>query len=178
MAKTQAVAKLDEPEAAAPTSAREVKPLKPTAVSLQHDGQIWRTLLVRLAAEHTLQDLQDDPTLWRAVQGNPHVALRKYDRLMIVSHDEAWLIKDALVTEADHQRVVLSIRPGDVIRMAAKSAEWSDDRHVIMWETSGWAIFRKSDGVVMLPQRFSSLDAARSEMYRQFYSKPQAQRVA
>jgi len=76
-----------------------------------------------------------------------------------------------LVIDANSTSVVLGIRPGDVIRLQSKTAEWEDERHRIRWAGSGYAVFRRSDDVQVIAQFFANIEAAKSVMYQQLYSK-------
>lgn len=170
MAKQQAVARVEESEAAVSTSREARPPLRPTALTWDFDGAVTRSAVVRLPEHVVLQDLQDDPTLWRSIQAVSQTALRKFDRLLIISFSEDWIV-NVLVVEADARSVRLSIRAGDVLRLEANTAEWSDSTYTIRWGGEGYIVVRKADGVRMLPYQYASLEAAKSAAFSQLYPK-------
>jgi len=168
MAKQQ-LEKATNGSAGAEVEAREAPIIKSGALSWQSEGYSWREAFVRLPAGMIFQDLQDVPTIWKNVQATRQTALQRFDRVTCVSFDESWLVKDVLVADAGPQHVVLAIRPGDLIRLTSKSAEFQDERHRIRWAGSGFAVFRRSDDIQMIPTYFANIDAAKSEMYRLLY---------
>lgn len=167
----QPVAKTtDKPEpAAAPVKTREPRPLSPQSLAIQTDGFVFREWVMRLPADVILQDLHDSPTIWRAIQSTQR-ALRPLDRVTAISFDQSWIVRDAIVAEADHQRVVLHIRPSDVVRLKSKTAEFQDETYVIRWAGAGFAAYRKADGVEVIPAHFNTLEACKAELFRQFYT--------
>lgn len=170
MAKVTAVEK--SPDHAGPNEVavegREPPEMKAQALSWQMEGYSWREAYVRLPEGMILQDL-NDPSIWRNVQHNRVTALQRFDRVTCVAWDESWLVKDAVVVDASATTVVLAIRPGDVIHMRNKTAEWADDKHRIRWAGNGFGCFRRSDDIEVLPTRFDTLEAAKSEAYRLLY---------
>lgn len=149
--------------------AREAPVLKTNALKWQSEGFAWREAFVRLPQEALFSDLQDDPTIWRNIQAVPQTALRKFDRVTIVAFDESWIAKEILVADADNQRVLLALRPTDKITLPSKSSSWEDERHAIRWAGAGFGVFRRADGIQVMPQQFGTIESAKSEMYRQFY---------
>jgi hypothetical protein len=87
-----------------------------------------------------------------------------------VAHDQSWIARDLLVSEADSHSVTLAIRPGDIIRTASRTATWEDERHTVKWAGSGYGIFRKPDDVQLMAQTFATVDAAKHTMYKEFYT--------
>ena len=113
-AATKQVARVAEKsgtELAPEQSARAAPLLKPDTLTWNSDGFVWRDARVLLPASAILQDL-NDPGIWRSIQSTPQKALRPLDRLTIIAFCQSWLLKDAIVVEADHARAVLAIRPG------------------------------------------------------------------
>ena len=164
----------DKSDAEAPAtpsaSAREVRPLSPTAIEIQYDGHVFKEAFVRAHENIILQDLQDSPTLWRKIQSIPGKALRELDRVTIVAYDRSWVVKDALVVDSDVTMVKLAIRPADIIRMETQSDTWQDDRHIVRWAGTGYSAFRLLDNIEVLPSQFSSVEAAKSELFRLHYA--------
>jgi hypothetical protein len=159
-----------EAPAAPSASARDVLPLSPTAIEIQYDGHVFKECFVRAHEHLILQDFQDSPTLWRKVQSVPGKALRALDRVTVLGFDMSWMIKDVVVTDSDPTQVKLAIRPSDIIRMGAQSGTWQDDRHIVRWAGTGYGAFRLSDGVAVLPNECSSLEAAKGALFAQHYT--------
>ena len=170
MTKTTAVEKLPEPAApnGAAVEGREPPEMKAHALSWQAEGYSWREAFIRLPENMILQDL-NDPGIFVNIQRNRVTAMQRFDRATLVSWDESWMVKDAVVIDASATSVVLSIKPGDVVHMRNKGAEWQDDKHRIRWAGNGFAVFRRADDIEALPTRFDTLEAAKSEAYRLLY---------
>jgi hypothetical protein len=170
MARTSQVAKIEtDIDTEAPAGTREAPTLKVTALELAGENYRWREFVCNLPAEAILQDL-NDPGIWKAIQQNPQKSLRALDRVTCIAHDHAWIARDLLVVEATSHAVTLAIRPSDIIRTASRTATWEDERHTIKWAGSGYGIFRKPDDVQLMPQTFSTPDAAKHVMFKEFYS--------
>jgi hypothetical protein len=169
MAKNNQVARV-EPEAEASPAGREAPTLKPACIEVQSEGYRWREWLLRAPAEMTLQDL-NEPSIFRIIQQSLQKSVRQLDRITVLSHDESWCARDLLVVEADSNRVVLSIRPNDVIRMPSKSSTWQDDRHVVKWAGSGYAAFRRDGDVLLGPHTYSTIEACKAVLFKDHYSK-------
>jgi hypothetical protein len=150
--------------------AREAPLIKTTQLTWQSSGHFWREALVRLPAGLLLQDLQDAPGVWKPIQSAPAMALRRFDRVTCIDFDESWMLKDVVVTSCDNASVTLAIRPGDKITLSGQAGEWQDEAHLIRWAGAGYACYRKCDGVEVLQGHFATIEACRSEMYRQLYS--------
>lgn len=167
----QQVAKTTEPaDQQASPEAREAPLIKSNALAWQSEGQCWREAFVRLPLGLLLQDLQDAPGVWKLVQQAPAMALRRLDRVTAIAFDESWMVRDVVVIASDKASVTLAIRPGDRITLSSQAGEWADETHAIRWAGAGYACYRKGDGVEVLSGHFTTIEACRSEMYRQLYS--------
>jgi hypothetical protein len=81
------------------TAPRKAPVIDPACVRKQHEGAMcFQEWFVRLPADATLQDL-NEPSIWKNVQGDYRRALSRFDRVHIVSWDDAWLV-DAVVADA------------------------------------------------------------------------------
>lgn len=138
---------------------REAPAMKPDALAWNSEGFAWRDAFVRLPQGLTLQDLNDAPTIWRLVQGNPNTALRQWDRIRAASFEEDWFV-DATVSFADRNQVILcGIRKTE---MPARSVPlFEDETYKVGWAGTGYAVLRKSDGVNMGGQTFTTPDQAK-----------------
>lgn len=119
--------------------------IDPSWVKVQSEGFCWRTMQVRLPEGACLADLNEAPTLWQRVQASRLVALQKFDRVAILSHDESWMA-EAIVGAATATNVTLAgIRKTDLpARLAALP---QTDEYRIRWFGNGYAVERKRDGL-------------------------------
>jgi hypothetical protein len=82
--------------------------IKPESVDIE--ATLYsRSAHVRLPAGITPQDVHDWPQLWAEVQAT-NKALRRFDRVRLIAHDEAFLIPDAIVTGADTKGASLDFK--------------------------------------------------------------------
>ena len=135
-----------------PIDTLELPKIKPLTVKWQSEGFAFRTLFIRLPESVTLQHLNDEPKIWRAVQGDVNFALMKYDRIIAVAFDESWLA-EAIVNIAERDSVILAgIRK---ISTPQRSVPlYSDETYEVIWAGSGYGVRRISDQVMMLPETF------------------------
>ncbi|MER8514184.1 hypothetical protein NKH47_14715 [Mesorhizobium sp. M1060] len=89
------------------SATRQTPDIDPARVSLQNAGQIWREFMVRCPADMVSDDLKH-PEIWRRLQvSGSRNALKKHDRVYVVSYDEAW-VAEAIVASADGKGAVLA----------------------------------------------------------------------
>jgi hypothetical protein len=168
-AKKFLAAAIDAPEVS--VSDRKAPIIKAESLMVNETGALWKCAMVQLPDGAVFQDLQDSPEMWRHVQSNPHKSLRFGDRVTCIAFDRSWGVKDAFVADADSGRVVLAIKSSDKITLSSKSGTWEDEKHLIKWDGAGFAVFRKYDGVRVLPSHFTTLDAAKSAYFGEFHTK-------
>src|SRR5262245_18692176 len=99
---TKAVTKTDatqEPKAS--PEGREPPTMKASALTWQHDGYVYREAVIRLPVGMILQDLQDVPGIFKQIQQSRQTSLRRFDRVTCIAHDESFLVRDAIVIDAD-----------------------------------------------------------------------------
>lgn len=155
-----------------PVDLLELPRIKTLSVKWQSEGFAFRTLFVRLPESISLQLLNDEPRIWRSIQGDVNVALMKFDRVVCVAFDESWLV-DAIVNDAQNDQVILAgIRK---ISMPQRSVSlYSDEAYEVVWAGSGYGVRRKSDGVMMLPETYSSAEAAKMGLLSLYPRKKRA----
>ena len=146
-----------------------VAPLPANSVEWNGDGFVWREAIVRLPENVGLADLYDTPEIWRTVQQNPLHALRRLDRLFIVSHDEAWGA-ECRVADADSRTVTLA-KPVKMDLHTRSGESWTDGTYEARWDLKGYAVFRVGDGVRMLPDSFRTIEAAKAGALRHLYPR-------
>ncbi len=129
------------------TQARRTMELEisPTRVAVDVEGFCTRSLVVRLPKDFTADELKV-PEHWRAVQVSVR-ALRRFDRLMLISYDESWLA-EAMVSDADHTKVILT-KPRITEFSTRYDGNFEDDVYRVRWNGAGFHVERKADGHVM-----------------------------
>ncbi len=142
-----------------PIDLLELPKIKPMTCKWNAEGFAYRELFVRLPEAITLQMLNDEPKIWRAVQADVHTALQKFDRVVAIAFDESWMI-DAVVNVAERDSVMLAgIRK---ISMPQRSvALFADETYRVKWAGSGYGVFRLSDDVMMLQQTYQTPEACK-----------------
>jgi hypothetical protein len=70
------------------TAAREILPIKSTAVVVDVRNFLTKDVVVHMDDALTPQDLSDSPKLWRTVQQSRDKALNALDRVTFVWHDK------------------------------------------------------------------------------------------
>ncbi|MER9816493.1 hypothetical protein [Mesorhizobium sp. M0129] len=126
---------------------RQTPDIDPARVSLQNAGQIWREFMVRCPADMVSDDLKH-PEIWRRLQASgSRNALKKHDRVYVVSFDEAW-VAEAIVASADGKGAVLA-KPRITTMPERYDKLFQDDKYRVAWNGHGYVVERKSDGHVM-----------------------------
>lgn len=146
-----------------------VPPIPSDNIKLNVGGMVFQSYFVRLPEGVTAQHLNDDPSIWRLIQSNRNVALRKFDELRIVDYAESW-IADATVSFADHASVILA-RPR-ITQLPERTVPiFEDETYRVKWFGSGWGVERKQDSQIMCGgQTFHTAAIAEAEL-RHLYPK-------
>jgi hypothetical protein len=150
-------------EAGAASPEKAAQPIPSNNVRLNAGGMVFQSYFVRLPEGVTAQHLNDDPTIWRRVQSNQNVALRKFDELRIVDFAESW-VADATVSYADHTSVILA-KPR-ITRLPERTVPvFEDDMYRVKWLGNGWGVERKTDGQIMCGgQAFGTAGIAEAQL--------------
>ncbi|RWL17841.1 MAG: hypothetical protein EOR57_22445 [Mesorhizobium sp.] len=119
--------------------------IDPARVTLQHGGQLWREYMARVPADFVADDLKS-PSAWRKVQASRN-ALKKFDRVFVVSFDESWT-GEAIVASADSKGAVLA-KPRVTTMPARYDALFQDELYRVAWNGFGYVVERKADGHAM-----------------------------
>ena len=143
MTKTAAATTDTAPEPEAP---RPPLVISPKSVIIDTVGQVLRTIVVRLPADFVASDL-GEPSIWSRVQGDRGTALRKFDRVVMVSHDEGWLWQ-AFVAQSGPTFAVLA-RPERYELQTRRTEYYSDDAYKVVWDGQSFAVIRKADNHTM-----------------------------
>ncbi len=155
-----------------PIDVLDLPKIKPLSCKWNSEGFAYRELFVRLPEAITLQMMNDEPRIWRSIQGNVHTALQKFDRVVAVAFDESWMV-DAVVNVAENDSVMLAgIRK---ISLPQRSvALFADDTYRVKWEGSGYGVFRLSDDVMMLSETYQTPEAAKMGLMSLYPKKKRA----
>jgi hypothetical protein len=131
------------PEAEGPRKAPDIDP---SGVKVDVDGLVTRSVVVRLPAGMIANDL-GLPSIWRRVQNTPVKALRKLDRLLLISWDES-VAYSCIVAEAGPSSVSLSVP----VKHELKTREqpyFADDKYRVAWSGVRFQVVRISDNHVV-----------------------------
>jgi len=152
---------------AAAAKVREPKPISPKAVRI-HDqtGHCYRTFVVDVPDEITLDDIGNKPELWKNVQADRvGKALAEDDRV-----EMRWLDKQvyAVVDYADSNGVgFMDIRK--VSKRDRDRTPFTDGHFEVKWTAGGWAYFRIHDGVRMTAASYPTWEATKAALIREQY---------
>lgn len=146
--------------AGAAPAEREVPAIDPQLVDLRQHA--IRDVVVRLPAEATAEHLKE-PALWRRVQSEARIALRKLDHVVIIAHDESYLW-DAYVAEAGPDFVTLSTPKRHELK-PRHGSYYADELYRVQWAGGGFVVARKTDNHVMTPTRFHTEQEAIRELH-------------
>jgi hypothetical protein len=139
---------------------RELKAIKSSALKINSEGFCWRDAMLRLPSGYVMQDLHDNPDVFKNIQATSRTALRQFDHLLIVDYSEStWA--EAVVSFASATKVYLA----GIRIISAKNREdesFQDDTYKINWAGSGYAVTRKADGAAMGAQTFANENAAKA----------------
>ena len=149
---------------------REIQVIPITAFRWNAEGFECREARINLPPGLVAQDLQDaQDTIWQKIQNNAATGLRKYDRVFIIAHDEAWAV-EARVGHADPQRVVLSNIT--IVKLPVLDLGLYDDgTYRVIPHPGGYIVERNNDTVRMSTAVFENPEAAKAELLRLYPTK-------
>jgi hypothetical protein len=135
-------------------------------MSIQAEGFVYRTFVVRLPENMIAQDLHDYPDrIWTKVQSDQlGKALSKFDRLICLAFDETWML-EAMVAQAGRTNVVLA---GHKITQlpGAQESLFADATYAVKWSGDGYGIYRVSDGIRIGNESWQEPAAAKAGLMR------------
>ena len=128
------------------------------------DGYAWREFLLRLPEDVTVAELIENPAVWKRVQGDARFALRKLDRLVIVTYAED-VAAECIVAGASDSGVTLG-KPR-FTELTTRSTEIlpEDENNRVAWIGLGYCVLRKRDG-----QQMSHITPSRHQAERDLAS--------
>jgi len=150
----------------------EVKPvelecIKPQSVSLHAEGFCWHEWRVILPASLDFNIIREHPEVWRkvqiSVQSSTGSGFRKFDKVLIVLADESKVMEARVVSSTGK---VVHLTGEKIMNFSSPDATtgFADDTYRAYWSEGGFCVERKSDGVVMINQRFANLDLAKAHI--------------
>jgi len=135
--------------------------LSPGAIHVHHDGMQWREHLLRLPEGFSFEMLLLCPGAWVKIQRRQAAAVRRFDRVTAIAHDESWIARDLLVVDASEQGVHLLGRASDKQMLKPPSDVWEDEFHRIQFGGDGFEIVSRTTHRRVIPVVYASLDAAK-----------------
>ena len=124
---------------------RKLLRINPANVHVNYQGFVFREIFVRLPSGMIADDLKEYQ-IWGKVQDGGK-ALRKFDRVVIVSFDETW-IAEAYVESADGAKVILA-RPRIITLSERDERLLNDGTYRVNWTGSGYNVVRNRDDAVV-----------------------------
>ncbi|MGO7353334.1 hypothetical protein ACCS66_01175 [Rhizobium ruizarguesonis] len=117
----------------------------PNNVTVNYQGFALREIFARLPSGIIADDLKE-PEIWKSVQLS-NKALRKFDRVIIISFDESWLA-EAYVENANGEMAVLA-KPRIVSFSERMEKLFSDGTYSVRWAGNGYDVIRLRDEAKM-----------------------------
>jgi len=160
MAATATATKTETPTVELPKEAPALKPLHPSAIAKQSEGQHWREWLIRLPQGMSARDLVERSDLWNVLQGDRSTAVSKLDRVSILDYEESVLC-EAVVSSASDRAVVLAKPRFTELTSRLVESQLEDELHRVAWVGTGYCVVRKRDN-----QRMSHITVSRMQAER------------
>ncbi len=137
--------------------------LHPSQAVIEHGGHVFKHVIVTLRAEQTIATVREIPDTWSAIQSNRTVALRRGDRVSLVSADGNTIADQCVVVRAEGGEIELS-KPLRLIQLEAlglfKSGQYEVVPNGVGYSLKGGRSGHIEDKI------FASVDAAKSEIFK------------
>jgi hypothetical protein len=127
-------------------------------------------MVVTLRGTQTPAWLMENPDAWTVSQGSPDTALRRGDRVTIISEDGNTIYDSAVVRQAEGGKVWLS-KPARIVDLEP-GALWSDGHGEVVPVQTGYAFRNIATGVTD-SHIFPTVEGAKAA-----YSRTRPQQVA
>lgn len=148
---------------------RKLPVINPDTACVNYAGQVVKELFVRLPVDMIADDLKER-SIWKRIQANPGLALRKMDRVIMVAHDES-ILWTAYCTESGPLWANIS-RPTKHELKARHGNYYSDDNYRVEWSGAQYVVVRRKDSHEM-PGGYATEQAAIKAL-NDLYPKPVA----
>ncbi len=137
--------------------------LHPSQAVIEHGGHVFKHVIVTLRAEQTIATVREIPDTWSAIQSNRTVALRRGDRVSLVSADGNTIADQCVVVRAEGGEIELS-KPLRLIQLEAlglfKSGQYEVVPNGVGYSLKGGRSGHVEDKI------FGSVEAAKTEIFR------------
>jgi hypothetical protein len=153
----------------ATAAAAKIPYIDPARCVVQFAGRAFKVMFVRLPKDVIADDLKR-PELWKLLQAKHAKALRKFDQVIMASHDESWMA-EAVVADAQADAVTLA-KPKITTFPERYDALFQDPTYAVVWVGTGYAVRRKKDSHIMT-QPVANPALAERDLKR-LYPKPAA----
>lgn len=125
---------------------RKLTPVSPADVRINYSGFVFRELFIRLPRGVIADDLKE-PSLWSRTQNSNNSALKKFDRVLLVSFDESW-IAEAVVDGATDAGASLA-KPRITHLKERTEQLFGDGTYQVEFNGRGYHVIRLRDGASM-----------------------------
>ena len=169
MATTATQKKDDSVQTIEAPSKRKLPVINPETAAVNIAGAVIKELFVRLPVDAIADDLKERG-IWKRIQANPGLALRKMDRVIIVAHDES-MMWTAYCTESGPLWANIS-RPTKHELKSRHSNYYSDETYQVAWSGAQFVVVRRRDSHEM-PGAYATEQAAIKGL-NDLYPKPVA----
>src|SRR5262245_57174554 len=146
-----------------PTPVREQLALKSTSLTVNRRDFVNKYCIIHMDDSVTLQDIQDNPTLFRVIQKSRDKALSEGDSVELRWPDQ---IAFSQVDYADGDEVYL-LKPQVFKRRERNRTPWQNATYQVRAINGQWSYFRKSDGVRMTTHSWPDWQAAMQACIRE-----------
>src|SRR5262245_38897773 len=154
---------MSKAEAVTTPAVRELLPLKSTSLVVNARNFANKSVILHMEDGYTLQDLQDNPNLFRIIQKSRDKSLNEGDSVELRWHEQ---IAFTQVDYADGDQVYL-LKPQVFKRRERSSTPWENSLYRVGPFNGQWTYWRKSDGVRMTTMTWPTWEAARAACERE-----------
>jgi len=132
-----------------------IKPLHPSALTLNYAGFAWSEYLLRLPESWSIATLIENPSAWSTIQGGLNGSLKRFDKVLVTTFAED-AAAETFVQEASDSAVVLA-PPARIVGMQSRTLEsaYTSEKYTMRWCGIGWGTVRNDTGAIVVPPQAS-----------------------
>ena len=147
----------------ATTSLKLNSKLNPTQARTEHDGQVWRHVIITLRGAQSIAEVRESPELWTSIQHEMGVRVSRGDEVSLISPDGLEIADRCRVIRAQDGQVWL----GKPLRMVELDPVglFNDGQNEVWPNGTGFSIKHSRDGSVE-GKVYQTQDACRVEIIR------------
>ncbi len=146
----------------ATTSLKLNSKLNPTQVRTEHDGQVWRHVVIALRGTQAIAEVRESPELFTSIQHDLSIKVSRGDEVSLISPDGLEIAERCRVTRASDGHVWLS-KPLRMVSLEPVGL-FNDGQSEVWPNGTGFSI-RHRDGMVE-DKVYVNQDACRVEILR------------